>query len=268
MPFDTFISIGKRIISPRHRRKLVQLRDKLNGYCLETYSQQGEDIILRNLFVGHHQGFYVDIGAYHPFRYSNTYFFYKRGWKGLAVDATPGTAVLFKKYRPRDISIDAAVGREDKEAQLYMFEEGGLNTLSEEVALQQSKIPDRPIIATRQVRIRPLRGIFEDHLAGTQPIDILSIDVEGYDLDVLQSNNWAKYIPKIVVCEDLLLRDLEETGSSPVCEFLKSKGFVLYAKCVHSLIFVHSSFQAGNDYNQRQYRPLGIAADETPVARK
>ena len=60
-----------------------------------SYSQQGEDMILKSLFQDHQSGFYVDVGAHHPSRFSNTYFFYLRGWRGINIDAMPGSMAAF-----------------------------------------------------------------------------------------------------------------------------------------------------------------------------
>jgi len=76
------------------------LRIVLDKYALKSYSQEGEDMILRRIFEDNETGFYVDVGAHHPARFSNTNYFYKRGWRGLNIDAMPGSMSKFKKYRP------------------------------------------------------------------------------------------------------------------------------------------------------------------------
>ena len=59
-------------------KRLIEFRNNyLDGYSLKSYSQEGEDMILRRLFEKQIQGFYVDVGAHHPKRFSNTYYFYK-----------------------------------------------------------------------------------------------------------------------------------------------------------------------------------------------
>ena len=59
--------------------------------------------MLYRIFEGRKTGFYVDIGCHHPFRFSNSYLFYKLGWRGICVDPLPGTKALFNKWRPEDI---------------------------------------------------------------------------------------------------------------------------------------------------------------------
>ena len=66
-------------------------------------------MILRRIFIGKLTGFYVDIGAHHPKRFSNTYIFYQRGWRGINIDAKPGTKEVFNKLRPRDINLEVPI---------------------------------------------------------------------------------------------------------------------------------------------------------------
>ena len=53
-----------------------------------SFSQEGEDLLIDRMFDGQSVGFYVDVGAHHPTRFSNTYLLYLRGWRGINIDAT------------------------------------------------------------------------------------------------------------------------------------------------------------------------------------
>ena len=64
---------------------------------INSFSQEGEDLILNELFKNSSKGIYIDIGAFDPWRFSNTAFFYSKGWCGLNVDARPGFKALFDK---------------------------------------------------------------------------------------------------------------------------------------------------------------------------
>jgi hypothetical protein len=169
-------------------------------------------LTLRWLFPDVANGFYIDVGAYHPKRLSNTYYFYKRGWTGINIDPTPGIIELFKKARPRDINLPYAVASGGKELKFYVNEnERGVNTLS----------PDWD----------------------RRPIDFLSVDVEGMDLEVLKSNDWDEFVPKVILCEDIFLPDIEDASRCATWEFLNTRGYRLVGKCVHTLIFAHGSYK-------------------------
>ena len=100
----------KTILSKSAIEKLAKVKNNyFDSYALKSYSQEGEDMILMRLFENQKMGFYVDVGAHHPKRFSNTYFFYKLGWKGINVDAMPGSMTAFNRIRARDINIEKPV---------------------------------------------------------------------------------------------------------------------------------------------------------------
>ena len=77
-------------------------------------------MILRVIFAKQQTGFYVDVGAHHPKRFSNTYFFYKKGWYGINIDATPGIMENFKKMRKRDINLNIGISDTTGERDFYI----------------------------------------------------------------------------------------------------------------------------------------------------
>jgi len=82
----------------------------LSGSIKGHFGQWGEDVLIRKLFDRKlSDGFYLDLGAYHPFTHSNTAYFWIKGWSGINVDANPYTIDLFNKTRPNDQNIWAAI---------------------------------------------------------------------------------------------------------------------------------------------------------------
>ena len=79
---------------------------------IKAYAQEGEDLILYRIFEQTPPGFYVDIGAHHPCCFSSTYLFYQRGWRGINIDAMPGSMDLFRRIRPRDINLESAISED------------------------------------------------------------------------------------------------------------------------------------------------------------
>jgi len=171
---------------------------------MKSYSQEGEDMILRRYFETQQKGFFVDIGAHHPKRFSNTYAFYKMGWHGLNVDAMPGSMVAFNKQRKKDINIEAAISNATVEMTYYIFRDPALNSFSKELAdYRESLGIGCNIISTATIITKKLEEILDTSLPVNQVIDFMSIDVEGLDLEVLKLNNWDKYDPRIILSEIL-----------------------------------------------------------------
>ena len=103
-----------------------------------SYSQDGEDMILKALYENkkNYKGFFVDVGAHHPVRYSNTYYFYKKGWRGINVEPTPTAMRSFNLLRRRDINLNLGVASKKDVLVFYCFDEPALNTFSKEAAVR------------------------------------------------------------------------------------------------------------------------------------
>jgi FkbM family methyltransferase len=204
----------------------------------KSYAQHGEDLLVKSYFETKKNGFFVDIGAHHPFRFSNTYIFYKRKWRGINIDAKPGTKKLFDLFRPRDINLELGIASSEGSLRYYMFNEPALNGFSQDLSKLRDSDTDNGyhIIGTKDIPVFPLVKVLDDYLPANIEVDFLSVDVEGLDLDVLSSNDWNKYRPKLVVAEDLDLR-LDKLGDSSICTFLYSVNYELVGKTLNSLVF-------------------------------
>ncbi|WP_197910387.1 FkbM family methyltransferase [Desulfosarcina ovata] len=205
-------------------------------WCTRSWSQEGEDMVLRRIFEKKKNGFYVDVGAHHPKRFSNTYALYQRGWSGINIDAMPGSMRLFRKWRPKDINLELGIGKIAGSFDYYIFNEPALNGFSSQLSEDRAR-KDNPyyIKDVIEVDIFPLRDVLDKHVDG-KSIDFLSVDVEGLDLEVLKSNDWSKYRPRYVLAE-MLASSLNDIVTDPVVQFMNECGYVIYAKQVNTVFF-------------------------------
>jgi hypothetical protein len=109
-------------------------------YSKPSFSQEGEDRLLDRYFGNRPTGFYIDVGAHHPHRFSNTYLFYMRGWRGINIDAMPDSMKPFRSMRPRDINLEIGVGRTDSVAKFHIFSEPAFNTFDGDLARQHDPL--------------------------------------------------------------------------------------------------------------------------------
>jgi len=207
-----------------------------DGFSLKSYSQEGEDMILRRLFEKQKTGFYVDVGAHHPKRFSNTFFFYKKGWCGINIDAMPNSMKLFNKIRPRDVNLEIPISDKKQKLKYYMFNEPALNGFLKELAEKRDGKDDYKIISEKEMETLTLEEIFEKHLPYDQEIDFLSIDVEGLDLQVLKSNNWKRFRPKFVLVE-ILGSSINDVTKSKEYKYLAGFEYEIFAKAVNTVVF-------------------------------
>src|SRR5689334_1853966 len=101
---------------------------RLHPNAAVSYAQEGEDLVLRRFVEERRTGFYVDVGAHHPTRFSNTYFFYEQGWRGINIEPAPEAAAAFIRLRPRDINLQVGVAEATGFRTYYIFNETALNT--------------------------------------------------------------------------------------------------------------------------------------------
>jgi hypothetical protein len=159
---------------------LAILRFIKNRYMLDysskTFSQEGEDVILRRIFQSKEEGFYVDVGAHHPFKYSNTYIFYKKGWTGINLDAMPGSMILFEKYRPRDINLEIPIGNSEGNLTYNIFNDKALNGFSKEISDKREIDNEYYIEAKIEMKVTKLSTILNEYLPKNKEIDFLMVD--------------------------------------------------------------------------------------------
>ena len=202
-----------------------------------SWSQEGEDLILRRIFEKKTKGFYIDVGAHHPKRLSNTFLFYELGWHGINIDALPGSQQLFDKMRPADINIEIGIAEEDATLNYYIFNEPALNGFSKDLSEERDSFnTEYKILDIKKIKVLPLSYVLNSYLPDKQVIDFMTIDVEGLDLEVLKSNDWTKYRPKYVLVE-VLNESLVKTQSSPIGRFMSDVGYEIYCKSANTVFF-------------------------------
>lgn len=209
-------------------------KEHITEYKRDIYSEFGEDFVAAVLLGFKKDGLYVDIGAFRPKELSVTYYFYKKlGWSGIAVEPNPAAAQRFATQRPRDIFINQGVSDSDSLLNYYEFKDPTLNSFSEQVF----KNNESTFIRKQEIKVSPLANILEEHLPEGKEIDLMNIDVEGLDKEVLHSNDWERFSPRVLVIEDHLF-DPEHPLESEIVQFLKSKNYRLKANCLISLVFL------------------------------
>lgn len=218
----------------------VRLRRKalLTNFIRIHYSQFGEDIALRELFGRRRTGFYVDVGCYHPRKFSNTYALHRRGWHGINIDMEADKIRLFEVARPRDCNVVAAVSDAPRTVRMYRNRAFGLQTTIDETlaARDLGFVEGRAGCEVVEVAARTLEDIVAHSPFGSEPIDLLSIDAEGHDLQVLRSLDIDGRHPEVIVIEDHT-HDIEAILEGEIYRHLTARGYRLHSWRVPSLIF-------------------------------
>lgn len=203
-----------------------------------SYSAYGEDSVFFLALNPGRRGFYVDVGAHHPKFGSNTFRLYRRGWSGLAIEPNPEIAKDFQRMRPRDTFIGEGVSEECGALTYYRFGNSVYNTFSAEREAFLRNIGE-PVVPALEVKTRPLSEMLALHCP-EKPIDLLSVDCEGFDLTVLQTADLATTRPTAVLVEDFAGLNVfrTETGASEIAGFLRGQDYEPIAQILYSTLYV------------------------------
>ena len=228
--------------------KLNLLHKKL-FFKKKYFSFSGVDVIIENIFRNQEFGFYVDVGCQHPIKNNNTLILYNKGWKGINIDLDKDNIDLFKKSRPNDENVNIAVSNEIKEVDFYFYhKKSPINTIDKKTSqFQKAKVS-----SIKKIKTDTLNNILSSSKYTNIKIDLLSVDVEGHEIQVLEGLDFIRYKPSIIVVEylDLNVSKLEVKNlsiqniiNSKIYKFLTQKNYTL-VNCIYSdLIFVDNKFR-------------------------
>ncbi len=188
------------------------------------YSQFGEDVFIFNTIE---PGFFVDIGAFHPIKYSNTYKLYKSGWRGINIEPRPGSKKLFDLLRPNDINFECAITEKTGAAPYYF------NTKTPAISTLKPTYFTDPIT----IKTTTINELLAKYLPDNQSIQLLNIDTEGYDETILKSLDFSLYAPKCICIEEFKPH-AEVINSSTIYKLLIKKGYSLVFFSSHSFIYL------------------------------
>lgn len=212
-----------------------------------SYAQNAEDLVLAKFLDArlkqkNYRGFYVDVGAHHPFRYSNTYYFYQRGWSGINIDADPWAIERLKRWRARDINLQALIGRVGKNKTLlyYIFDNHAFNTADEKLAQELIKSGRAQLLEKTNLPMQNLNQLLQQYLPAGQKIDFMSIDIEGLDLEALQSLDFKLFSLDYILLEDLSFQqDQLAKKSQKITLLLEKQGYSLVSRVFNTAIWQH-----------------------------
>ncbi len=184
------------------------------------WSQYGEDCVLSNWLARQPDGFYVDVGAYHPKKGSNTYLLRRQGWRGVNIDLDEAKILAFRILRPGDTNVVAAVS--DRAVVKCIYTDKWYSTR----ATLNAGFGEGDFTRVREITTTTLTALLDNSPFRGQPIDLLNVDVEGEDIKVLRGLDFARYRPVLILVERLST-DIDEILGSDLNVLLAGLGYRL-----------------------------------------
>lgn len=223
---------------------LIEAQRLVKMALQNSYTPFGEDIIIDKLLKAKKGGFYVDVGAYDPTRFSITKRFYLRGWNGINIEPNPEGIKKFTKERSRDINLNIGIADKNGVLDFFRFEPESLSTFSKKEARRYQK-QGYKLIETLTIEVYKLGVVLTKYHNG-KSIDFFNIDTEGSDYEVLKSNNWNKFRPRVICLEVPSLQDPNYNNPKRKLphsteRLLAKLGYKKVGKTISNLIFQDSN---------------------------
>jgi len=193
----------------------------------KNFSQAGEEDFLINYF-SYDKGFYLDIGCHDPFRYSNTHSLYKKGWNGINIDSNPDVISKFNKYRKRDTNICALISNSTKPLEYCFYNDHALNGVHDNKRKDFLKNKGYRILKTETINAISLNKVLEENKC--KKIDLITIDVEGHELEVLNSINLNNYLIELIMVE-------ENNNENVIKKLLENYNYFIIKRIDRNLVF-------------------------------
>ncbi len=191
-----------------------------------AFGYLAEDVIAARLLESHlHQGFYVDVGCNDPVRLSNTLTLHAAGWRGINIDANPEVVERMRRQRPDDVSVCSLVGHPGQDRELVVFADDAFSTADPLYAQRWAQSTE--VVRRVALRSRSLTDILREQSAPPR-FEFLNVDVEGMELEVLESLDFEQFRPRLIALE-IHGFDTAEPRRSAVVRFLEEKGYRLRA---------------------------------------
>ncbi|MDA7565601.1 FkbM family methyltransferase [Candidatus Pelagibacter sp.] len=196
----------------------------------KSYAMDNEDTVVLNYFKNKKNGFYVDVGCYHPIHRNNTYLLHKQDWSGVNIDISEFSIDLFNHMRPNDLNYNCAISNKNEIIKLFYQKE--LSQLST-IEIDQAKTVFQGNIKEKEIQAFTLDKILNKGKFKNNKIDFLDIDVEGADLKVLKGLSFNRFKPELICVE---IHE-KEIVLSKIYKFLVDKKYELIWSGVFSYIF-------------------------------
>ena len=201
----------------------------------KSYSMEKEDLEIAKILNNIKNGFYVDVGGYHPLHRNNTYLLYKKNWRGINIDLSKFSIDLFKFVRPEDINLNLAVTKTNKKIKYYTQKKiSQLTTIYKEIANKRMQGP----IIEKEIMSNTLTALIDKTKYKNKRIDFLNIDAEGADFEILESLNFDVYRPRLI-CVEI---DNKQIENSKIFNFLKKQKYTNQWSATFSYIFTDDTY--------------------------
>lgn len=210
----------------------------------KSYAQNGEDLIIdfafREIFKISKPS-YLDIGAHHPFCFSNTQLFYERGARGINVEANPFLHKVFNLFRFKDKNLNVGIHERDGILEFYILNPSTLSTFDKKEYERITKeSPWVKLKKKQSIEVLSLSTLISRYSHDCIP-DLLTLDVEGLDEKIIRQINFSKpqYRPKVICVETAFYTEgCKPQKKTDLIQYIESQKYTVFADTFLNTIFI------------------------------
>ena len=195
------------------------------------FAENAEDIIINTLFNHRKNGYYIDVGCYHPVRGSLTYKLYKKGWRGINIDISSSSINLFNLTRPEDKNLN--IGITNKNGEDYFYQLGNIN--------QGNSFKYYENAEKIKVKLSTLDEIINKHKINI--VDFINIDAEYKDFEALEGLSLNKVRPSLITIEDNNNYDIAKIMGTKINQYLIEKDYFLFSRTICTSFYIDNKFR-------------------------
>jgi FkbM family methyltransferase len=160
------------------------------------FTPEHEMPMVREFFRDTPRGFFVEVGANDPQKDSQSWHLEQQGWTGILIEPVPELAAELKRVRKAQVFEVACSSPEQAGKVLRLHVAGPFSSFDPNLAVTGMRAE-----RTVEVAVRTLDAVLAEGGA-TAPLDLLSVDVEGHELEVLRGFDFARWKPRLILLED------------------------------------------------------------------
>jgi FkbM family methyltransferase len=209
-----------------------------------SFSQTGEDMIVDFIFTSRNipNPTYIDIGAFDPYLYSNTAYFYDKFSRGINIEPNPSGIKKFNKFRPLDINLNIGISNLEGKLDYFFMNASTMNTFDENTANELVEKHGFKIVEKKEITCTTLQNVLLKYADNVFP-DFLSLDVEGLDMEILNQIDYEHNYPKVICVETIVYsHDGSGVKNKELINFLEAKGYFIFADTFINTIFINNLF--------------------------
>lgn len=232
---------ARREIATLVAERLLHESGRRSSLPIEFRAQAGEDLVAWEIFGHPLEGFFIEAGAYDGKTLSVTYALEAIGWKGLLVEAIPDAASRCAVARPNSRVVNAALaGPGAPPTVTFQVVEG--DELFSGISLTPAAQAHLTTLQRRTRSINVPTATLNDMLSGhTGPIDLVSLDLEGGELDALRGFDLARFAPRLLLIED---HEALSSRSTAISSYMSSQPYTHRGLLGHNHVYVHHADNA------------------------